>query len=222
MLPRINQILHLQVLSFGDEEAKQEHKARIAEADDTRICIEIPINTATGQWTRLRHGDELAAYYVTEDGIKYSFRTTVIGFSEDAVRLVHLQTPAPESVVRVQRRQFVRVPANLELAASIDGQPQCVALTDNISGGGISFVCDKSISAETGQSVSCWLLMPGKNQQPDHIPFRCEIVRMEPLADSDKQRIVTRYSEIAEKDREKIIRYCFDRQLELRKLAPEK
>lgn len=94
MLPRINQILHLQVLSFGDEEAKQEHKARIAEADDTRICIEIPINTATGQWTRLRHGDELAAYYVTEDGIKYSFRTTVIGFSEDAVRLIHLQTPA--------------------------------------------------------------------------------------------------------------------------------
>lgn len=216
MLPKVNQILHIQVNSIDDEEAKQEFKSRIADINDRQIIMEVPLNENTGRLKRLYMGDELSVYFITDGGVKNYFTTSVLSFSEETIRMVHIKKPEPETITKVQRRNFLRVPAELELAVTYSEQLRFVALTDDVGGGGISFLCDGYIPLANQQSVHCWMLVPYKNGQIEHVPFRGELVRIKPL-ETGKQQVMMRFAEITDRDRQKIIRYCFERQLELRK-----
>lgn len=216
MLPKVNQTLHIQVNSIDEEEAKQEYKSRIADITDTYISMEVPINEQTGKLKHLYYGDELSIFFITDGGVKNYFNSSVLGFSDDVIRLVQIIKPEPESITKVQRRNFLRVPAELEIAVKLSDQYQFVAMTYDVGGGGISFLCDGHIPAVPGQFISCWLLVPFKNGQIEHIPFKSEIVRVKTL-ESGKQQVMLRYTEISDRDRQKVIRYCFERQLDFRK-----
>ncbi|ULL15543.1 glycosyl transferase [Paenibacillus sp. H1-7] len=216
MLPKVNQILHIQVNSIDDEEAKQEFKSRIADINDRQIIMEVPLNEKTGRLKRLYMGDELSVYFITDGGVKNYFNTSVLAFSEETIRMVHIKKPEPETITKVQRRNFLRVPAELELAVTYSEQLRFVALTDDVGGGGISFLCDGYIPLNIQQSVHCWMLVPYKNGQIEHVPFRGELVRIKPL-ETGIQQVMMRFAEITDRDRQKIIRYCFERQLDLRK-----
>lgn len=216
MLPRINQILYIQVNSIDEEEAGLEYKSRIADMTDSYISIEIPIHEKSGRLKRLYQGDELSVHYLTEGGVKNYFNSSVIGFSDDVVRLIRIKIPAADAITKIQRRSFLRVPAELEIAVKVSEQLQFVALTDDVGGGGISFLCDGYLPADTGQTVHCWLLVTYKSGQIEHIPFKSEIVRVNPL-ETGKKQVMLRYTEITDRDRQKIIRYCFERQLDMRK-----
>jgi c-di-GMP-binding flagellar brake protein YcgR len=204
------------VNSIDEDEANQEYKSRIADVSDTTISMEIPIHEKTGKLKRLYVGDEISAYFVTEGGVKNYFNSCILGFTDDVVRLVVIKKPDPQSITKVQRRNFLRVPAELEIAVKYSNELQFVALTDDVGGGGVSFVCDGYIPLKVQQNLSCWLLIHYKNNQIEHVPFKGEIVRINPL-ETGKQRVMMRFSEITDRDRQHIIRYCFERQLDFRK-----
>ncbi|TBL79773.1 flagellar brake protein [Paenibacillus thalictri] len=216
MLPKVNQILYIQVNSVDPDEASKQFKSRIADVSETAIGMEIPIDEKTGKLKRLYPGDEMNAYFITDGGVKNYFNTTVLGFTDDVIRLVLIKRPDPETITKVQRRNFLRVPAELEIAVKYSDQLKFVTLTDDVGGGGISFLCDGYIPLHNQQIVSCWVLIHYKNNQIEHVPFNGEIVRVKQL-ESGKQQVMMRYSEITDRDRQKIIRYCFERQLDFRK-----
>ncbi|UUZ94400.1 flagellar brake protein [Paenibacillus sp. P25] len=134
MLPSINQVLHIQVNSIDEEEAKQEYKSRISEITGSAISMEVPINEKTGRLKRLYPGDELSVYFISEGGVKNYFNSSVLGFTNDTIRLVLIKKPDPEAITKVQRRNFLRVPAELEIAAKFSDQLQFVSITDDVSG----------------------------------------------------------------------------------------
>lgn len=216
MLPKINQVLYLNVNSIDEEEAKIEYKSRIADLNDESFTIEVPLHEKSGRLKQLYLGDELNALYLTDGGVKNYFNTSVTGFTEDTIRLVIVKRPDPQTITRVQRRSFLRVPAELEIAVKYTEQLQFVALTEDVGGGGISFLCDGYVPLSASAPVSCWLLVPYKNGVIEHVPFKGEIVRVK-LLDTGKQLAMTRFTEITDRDRQKLIRFCFERQMDFRK-----
>jgi c-di-GMP-binding flagellar brake protein YcgR len=216
LLPKVNQLLYMQVNSIDEEEAKEELKARIADVLDEHILMEIPIRTKTGKLKRLYAGDEISAYYMTDGGVKNYFVTSVLGFREDVLKLVVIKKPELEAITKVQRRNFLRVPAELEIALKISEHIQFIGMTDDVGGGGISFLCDKNVPIQVNNMASCWLLVPFKNGKVDHVPFKAELVRIKPT-DNDLVIVMLRFIDISDRDRQKIIRYCFERQLDFRK-----
>jgi c-di-GMP-binding flagellar brake protein YcgR len=216
MLPKVNEFIYMQVNSIDEEEARQEYKARIAEIHDNYISMEIPLHVKTGKLKRVFVGDEMNAYFITEGGVKNHFQTTVLGFKEDVVRLVVIKRPDEESITRVQRRTFLRVPADLEVAIKVTEQIKFTALTEDVGGGGVSFVCDGYLPVKQRDEISCWLLITYRNGVIDHAFFKGEVVRIKPL-ENGKQLAMVQFSEIADIERQKIIRFCFERQLDFRK-----
>lgn len=216
MLPKVNQILHLQINSIDEEESRQEYKCRISDITEDYIQVEVPMNERTGRLKRLYAGDELSVYFMTEGGMKNYFTTTVLGFREEGIRTVIIRKPDPASITKIQRRSYLRVPAALDVAVKLGDTLKLVAVTDDVSGGGVSILCDLAAPFNQGDMLACWLLLIVKGK-PDHIPFKGEIVRVKPL-ESGKLLVMLRFSEISDKDREKVIRYCFERQLEIRKV----
>ncbi|RAV18546.1 flagellar brake protein [Paenibacillus contaminans] len=216
MLPKVNQVLYLQVNSIDEDEAKQELKSRIAEVGESYITMEVPINVQTGRLKRLYAGDELSVYFLSEGGMKNYFTTTVLGFREEVIRLVLIRIPEPEAITKVQRRSFLRVPADLEIAVKLTEQLRFVTVTEDVGGGGVSFICEGDIPMEVGMQSSCWLLVNYKNGKLDHLPFKGEVVRIIKM-ETGKQLIMLRFTDISDRDRQQLIRYCFERQLDLRK-----
>lgn len=213
---KINQQLFIQVASLDEEESKKEYKTRIADVADDYISVEIPIEQKSGRLKRLELRDQISAYFVTGDGVKNYFETEVVGHSTDVIRLVQLRKPEPDSITREQRRTFLRVPATLEIACKLGEHLQFLAVTEDVGGGGISIVADEHLPLKKDDSLSCWLLIHYRNGAIEHVPFRSEIVRIKPL-ETGKQLAMMRFLEISGAEQQKIIRYCFERQFEIRK-----
>lgn len=216
MLPKVNQVLYLQVASSDEEESKIDYKSRIADVSDDRLLIEVPLNEKTGRIKKLYLGDELSAYYVSDGGVKNYFISHVFGFKEEVIRLVAIHKPEPDSITKVQRRSFLRVAAELEIAIKLSDHIRFVALTDDVGGGGISFICDGKWPLKSGDILESWLLLPYKNGSMEHANFKAEIVRVKPM-ETGRNQVMVKFSEIPDGERQKIIRFCFERQLEFRK-----
>ncbi|UVI32368.1 flagellar brake protein [Paenibacillus spongiae] len=216
MLPKVNQIIYLQVASSDEEEAALEYKSRIADGSDNELLIEIPVLEGTGRYKRLFLGDELSAYYLTHDGVKHYFNSHVLGLKEDVVRLVRIQKPDPDSITKIQRRHFLRVASELEIAIRLSDHVRFLGMTDDVGGGGISFLCDGRWPIKPETELDCWLLVPYRNGSIEHTQFKAEVVRVKKL-ETGRIQVMAKYVSITDGERQKIIRYCFERQLDVRK-----
>lgn len=215
MQPKIGQELFLHITSIDENEANILYKSRIADMDKDTMSIEVPIEVHSGRFKPLFSGDNLSVHFISDGGVKNYFNSEVIGSKEDGVRLVVLKRPAPDAISREQRRNFLRVPAQMEIAVQADAL-QFVGMTEDLSGGGISFMCEKLYDLREGQLLSCWLLLTFRSGQIEHIPFIVEVVRMKDYSDL-QQLVMAKYVDITESDQQKIVRFCFERQLDFRK-----
>ncbi|MEI7024575.1 flagellar brake protein [Paenibacillus sp. y28] len=216
MLPKINDVLFMQINSIDEEEARKEYKSRIAEIDDNYIAMEVPMQEKNGRIRRVYIGDEISAFFLTEGGVKNYFQTVVLGFKEDVVRLVIIKKPDPSAISKIQRRSFLRVPAEVEVAVKLSDTIRFLAKTEDIGGGGVSFFVENGNPIQVKDILTCWIVLPMKNGTIEHAQFKGELVRMKPL-ETGRILAMLQFTEIADAERQKVIRYCFERQLDFRK-----
>lgn len=216
MLPAINDTVFFHIESFDEYEAKSQYKSRISDMDEEMLYIEIPLNIETGRFKKLHLGDLLSMSFVTEGGVKYYFQSEVLGYKEEGIRMIGIRKPKEDHITRKQRRNYLRIPANLEIAVNYNGMFRFVSETINVSGGGIAFVYDRNEILDSGKRISCWLLVPYKNGVIEHLPFQGEIIHVGEI-EGGKKIVTARFIEITDRDRQKLIQYCFERQLDFRK-----
>ena len=217
MLPNVNDILYILPGSSADQ---HEYKARVAEIEDSRIWIEIPLQPHTGKYGWFAEGEMLEISYLNPDGIKCHFIASVIGKRNDTIHMLALSKPQPEEIIKMQRRSFLRIDAKLELAVLTKDHIRFVAHTEDVSGGGVSFIGETSWSLQEKQELDCWMVVPYRNGELEYVPFQAEIVRIQQRTDKH-QDVMLQFRSIAEGDQQKLIRYCFERQLEMRKRSIE-
>ncbi|WNS44474.1 flagellar brake domain-containing protein [Paenibacillus sp. MMS20-IR301] len=215
MYPKINEYLYIQVASSDAAESEKEYRARIADMEDDTFLIEIPMEENSGRLKKLFIGDELSVYFLTEGGIKNYFNTHVLGFKEEVIRMLRLRKPAEESIFKIQRRSFFRVNAELELAVKDALGSRFLVRTEDIGGGGASFLSDGKVSLAVADKLVCWLLVSYRNGSTEHVNFESEIVRIKKL-ETGRNLIMLKFSAISDSERQKIIRYCFERQFDFR------
>ncbi|AJS58014.1 flagellar brake protein [Paenibacillus sp. IHBB 10380] len=215
MLPKINDLLFIRVDSADEKEYLKEYKSRISEMDDHSVLIEIPMQESNGHLKKLFLGDELSIFFMSEGGVKNYFNTYVIGFKEDVIRMVRLQMPALDTISQVQRRTFLRVAAELEISVTTEDMTRFVTRTIDVSGGGLSFVCDTRYELVEQSILSCWVLVTYKNGSLEHVPFKAEIVRIKEN-EGNRKIVMLKFAEISDYECQKLIRYCFERQFDFR------
>ncbi|WP_187355259.1 flagellar brake protein [Paenibacillus tengchongensis] len=215
MYPKINEYLYIHVASSDTAEADAEYRSRIAEMEEESFLIDIPMQESNGRLKKLFIGDELSVYFMSEGGIKNYFTTHVLGFKDDVIKMVRVRKPAVESIFKVQRRSFFRVNAELELAVKDALGGRYLVRTDDLGGGGVSFLSDSKFKQSVGDKLNCWLLLPFRNGSTEHVPFEGEVVRLKDL-ENGRQLVMLKFTAIPDSERQKVIRYCFERQFDFR------
>lgn len=215
MYPKINDIMYVLVDSGDEKEAAIEYKSKLCDMDEDSMLIEIPMQEISGKLKHLYIGDELSIYFLSEGGVKNYFNTYVLGHKEDVIRMVRLRKPDPDSISKVQRRSFLRVLADLEVAVRLKDGTRMITRTDDVSGGGVSVYSDHQYGIQSGDRISCWLLVPYKNGSVEHVPFEGEVIRVKE-ADKNRSLSMVKFTSISDMERQKVIKYCFERQFDFR------
>lgn len=216
MLPKINQTMYIQPATELADTQPITLRSRVADVDANNLFIEIPLDEKSRRYYRAQPGETLHFYFFTAEGVKHLFTTQVTGFRKDTVNLLSVRKPNLEEITKDQRRSYLRVEANLELAVKLGDKLKFVAVTEDVGGGGVSFTCDRKWPIVANSVLGCWLLLTYKGGSIAHAGFEGEVVRVLPV-EPDKHLVMMRFKDIVDSDQQKIIRYCFERQLDKRK-----
>ena len=227
VLPEVGQVIWLRP-SFGDvQKSSRTYKSRIADLDPdgATAAMEVPTDEQTGSSGYLLQGTKWLVWYFGPDGSRYEFATVVVGKRNDNIPLVLIHLPDKQQIVRTQRRNFVRVELKVDIAVQLKDSLRnyhFLTHTQDLSGGGLAITCSQTYRLMVGDRLALWMALPMRSGAIEHVAAIGECTRVEPLeSNSDQQLVSIKFVEISESDRAKIIRLCFERQLEQHKILPE-
>lgn len=192
------------------------HMTRVEDMTDQWVAVQRP--TVNYKPVRLFPGTdvELSVTRTEPPGLagKYRARSVVLGEVGRDLPLLRLQLPTEWE--RAQLREFFRVPATrpvrVRSVPATDDDEWIEGRTRDLSGGGCQVVLP--VMLERGQSIELEL------ELPDGVYRVRGTVRrgtQDVLAPEFSAVIGVQFSGIVEKQREELIRYAFERQIELRK-----
>lgn len=211
----INTALVLETINNSE---KSVYKARIADIKEQDIFIEMPMNEATKRIEAPAIGTELRVWFQAPDNSKASFDTTVTGRVKENIAMLIIAKPDPKSIYKKQRRDFIRVPAIIEVAVVVqtkEADIKIIAKTEDISGGGFSVRYDSNIIINETQKGRAWLVMPKKNETISHAYGEVDIVKVKyPDNPLNKAWASFKFTHITEGERSKVVQYTFEKQID--------
>lgn len=194
-------------------EEAEKYKSRVVDSCEDFVMIDYPTHIETGRTAFFMDGTQLLVSFTNDLKLSYAFRTEVIGRMNKGIPMLKLSYPGDDQLVKVQRREFVRVEASIDVAVMREhDKVQLVA--EDISAGGIAINLPDPTIFEEREVVELLIVLPFMNSETKYVQVKGEIVR---IWEKSKRMIASvQFEGIREDDRQRIVRYCFERQLQMR------
>lgn len=221
----VGQIVRLQQMYEEDGREGKVYKTRVADIDQEHVYLEIPIAEDGGKPLYSFHESEFVVMYMDANSNNYYFRSKIVGRKEGNIPLILIPIPPADEIIKTQKRVFFRVKANIDLAVRLqtkDRNFHIVTKSVDLGGGGISFLSPLEYEFRNKDQLKMWAVIVYKNNSIKRFIFDTEVVRVHPPEENSRHQIISvKFVNLRESDSALIIRYCFDRQIELHKKHEE-
>lgn len=201
-----------------DEHELMNYRCRIVEFNEDTIYIDYPIHTTTSRTDFFPNGTVLIAYFVGSDHAVYQFKTVVKGRKKNNIPMLLLHFDQSK-LIRVQRREYVRVSAQLDISLTHPDNlfETLTTITTNISGGGMAVIIPEDHPIKPGMVLESVMVLPSHKRDQYYLHTNVEAVRIQPQKPDPQTSLLSlKFTNINEREREQIIQYCFDKQRKLR------
>jgi c-di-GMP-binding flagellar brake protein YcgR len=198
-------------------EQMEKYKCKVAEMEDGKIYIDYPIDMSTNRTAFLLDGTQLKASFVGEDEAVYAFETEVLGRTRRNVPLLILSYPGDNQLLRIQRRQFVRVDAITDVAVhplNEEFTPFTTVTSDMSAGGAAIVLPHHETGLKHGMTIEIWLVLHMRSGDYHYLRFPARVIR---IFEENVPKASLQFLEVSDVDRLTLIRYSFEKQLETRK-----
>ncbi|ARK30286.1 flagellar brake protein [Halalkalibacter krulwichiae] len=194
-------------------------RCRFVDIESNRLIIDYPIDEETNKPSYFFDGTEFRAWYIAEDDAVYSFNTEIVGRRKGHIPVLLLKDPGKENYIRIQRRNHVRVETAVDVALHPINQEfsPFTSATIDISGGGCALIIPQGNSLPQNGELTIWLILHLQSGEISYVKARCRIIRIVKPREDARERVSLQFIEMDKQDREKIIRFCFERQLAIRR-----
>lgn len=199
-------------------ETTNRYRCKVAEMQEKAILTDYPVDDRTGKSSLLMKGSRfIASYTMNQKG--YLLPVLFVRRVTGRIPMLMFAFEGEESIKEIQRRNFVRVDANLDVAVhSDDGSfPPFVTLTNDIGGGGTLIKLPEGIDLQEDDQVHVWLCLPRSSGDISYVKFNGRIARVFIDKHTNGRRASIEFRPGHEKERQPVIRFCFERQLAERK-----
>lgn len=195
--------------------AQEKYFSRVEDVKDEGIIVAAPVKQ--GQVVPIAVNTQLNVTILGENDM-YNFQTQVLARGQLGTLPV-ITLMKPDSTRKIQRRNFFRISADLPCSfrilpevTAMSMDPYIEAKSKDISGGGTLVVTEYPVARE--MILELFITLP----QNQIVPAVAKVVFVKEGKGGDKKReLATVFLVIEEPDREKIVRYVFKRQQELRR-----
>ncbi|MFY0757789.1 flagellar brake domain-containing protein [Metabacillus dongyingensis] len=210
------------VLNIGDRlfleiEDGVKLKCRVVDLLDQVLYTDYPFNEKTGKPSFLLNGTHLDAFFVGNDQNAYHFPTEVLGRFKDKIPMLAFKMPAAHEMTRIQRREYVRIETAIDIALhSVNGMfKPFVTTTIDLSAGGAAISLPPHITINQNEEVHAWLSLPFQKGTTEYAKIKAKMIRI--IKSGKKDMATLQFLDLSEADRKKVLQFCFDQQLLLKK-----
>ncbi|MBN8200303.1 MULTISPECIES: flagellar brake protein [Bacillaceae] len=210
------------LLELTYSEKSEKYKCKLAEREGNNLYIDYPINQETNKAAFLLDGTQLKATFLAEDGTVYLFESEVMGRVKLKIPMMVLSYPGDEHLVKIQRRQFVRVETPVDVAIHPESNEfiPFVSVTDDISAGGAAIIAQSRSSLKANMQIHTYFVLAMQNGDNYYLRLKSKVIRVsEPK--NGKSLISVQFMDVSPQDRQLLLRFCFDRQLAMKKKGLE-
>ncbi|WP_110953253.1 flagellar brake protein [Anaerosinus massiliensis] len=197
-------------VSVTTDTENHKYTSRIEEYDSQNLILAMPM--VKGYPIIPMFGSDVCVRFV-KNQTSYRFTSVYIDKKAGAVPVWIIKMP--EDIEKVQLREFVRVDALLPLKVQLEDEkhnllPPISCYIKDVSGGGVQLVMKQIV--QPGQKIYIDAQFP----EVGNLQTYCEVVRAIEVNKSDKIFwIGTKFVDLSEAIRTKLIRFIFKRQREL-------
>ncbi|MGP4071957.1 flagellar brake protein [Piscibacillus sp. B03] len=212
--------MKLTIETFKDGESEGRFQCRIVETTEHYLCIDYPVNEQTGRTTLLLDGSEFNVSYIGDDGNVYQFTSEIKGRKKLKIPVLLMLKPSKYELQKIQRREYVRVDVSLDVAIKPKSSdlPPLITRTLDISGGGLAVVDDeKHKGYKPGDVMEATIVLPYNSNHYSYFIADVELIRLIEAKNQEPAKITYQFLKLNEKQRDQIIKYCFEKQLEQRR-----
>lgn len=216
------------VLELKDDNSEKEdssskaslrYKCRLVDVMKNIFVIDFPINEVTKKPEFFLDGTQFIATFIGKDQAIYSFHTELQGKKKGQIPTMLLKDPGKENYLRIQRRNYVRIETSVDIAIHpIDnGFKPFTTISIDLSGGGIAISIPLGKKIPNEGIIICWLALQMQSGDIYYIRTESKIVRVVQKKMEKREKASLQFITIDEQDRQRVIRYCFERQLALKR-----
>ncbi|WP_096200959.1 flagellar brake protein [Bacillus sp. FJAT-45350] len=198
-----------------DKLSSRRFKSRLVDLQKDKFVIDYPVSEETKKISYFFEGTQFSAWFVGKDQAVYSFETEIQGRQKGQVPTLLLKDPGKENYVRIQRRNYVRVDTSVDVAIhpKVNEFDPFTTITLDISGGGAAIVIPPGKKIPHEGELYCWLVLPMQSGETYYVKTVCKIVRVFKKFPETRERASLQFVTIGEQDRQKVIRFCFEKQV---------
>jgi len=207
----VNQKLLIEV-KVGDYPGIFDSRIEDIKAKEKKILLSMP--TDKGQGIPLKPNTRVHLSYVLDKG-RFSFKSVILDRVKDPLPMLVVQYP--EAIFRQELRAFFRVDTRIPvkvMATVKSGESASVKIIDakivDISGGGMRLFSE--IKMEKNDTIEIYL--QGSIEKLESL----KALVMRSTKRDGMFETGVRFEDLSSSDRDKIVKYVFKRQVELRKL----
>ncbi|SFK01032.1 c-di-GMP-binding flagellar brake protein YcgR, contains PilZNR and PilZ domains [Halobacillus dabanensis] len=201
-----------------EEEESHRYKCKLVDYDLNNIYIDYPIHMETGRTGFFLEGTQFHASFVGRDQSVYWFKTKVVARKKMNIPVIALPFPGMDELRRIQRRKYVRVEASVDVA--VEGEHAAFpTVTQDISGGGLMILQPAGDLLIQGEIIQLTVVVPMNSGDTHYREMTGKVIRTIEANETQPARVSVEFIEIPEKDRQLIIRYCFEQQMQSRMKA---
>lgn len=206
------------LLEYIEENELKKAKSKAVSIENNELLIAYPVDVVTGRTVILHNDMEVTVEFVGKDEVPYRFISRIKGKVKDKLQMICLEMPPREKMKRIQRRQYVRTDAVLDVQIQPGNEEEIRTLSYNISAGGIAVVLADGLSFQSRESLRLIIRLP-EEEHTRQIETEAVVRRIFNDPKSEKRKMTLEYSEIAAGDQQALLQYCIRRQLNKRRKA---
>ncbi|GAQ17466.1 glycosyltransferase [Oceanobacillus picturae] len=212
---KIGSVLTLELKKTGKK--METYRCKIIEKSEHYLFIDYPINEKTKKTTFIPKGTVLKAMFMDERQNLYAFKTEIVAKVKLAVPGIAIKLPG-DDLKRIQRREFVRVEAAIDVAihSKNNSFSPIVTVSTDISGGGLSVILPHGKTMEGDGPLDLWLTLDMQSGEYFYINAEAELVFIKEQ-DTHVHTASLKFINLLKEDQHKIIRFSFEKQREARK-----
>ncbi|GEN45171.1 flagellar brake protein [Alkalibacillus haloalkaliphilus] len=201
----------------GDQVEEKLH-TKVVDLNRKRIYADYPTNQSTGRTFYFLENTKVRVSFISDHDVVYMYYSEVKRKKKKGRSMIEIPFPKTEELIKVQRREYVRIETNLDVAVYPldESKEELITHTLDLSGGGLAVRSMKQ-TFMPNEEVDLMLVLPFEANDYVYLSVKGQTIRYSPLKEGEGYKLSIQFNSLEEHKRETIIKYCFDRQLERRR-----